>query len=579
MTLKTRSYGLLVLLLASILSVSVRAGAAAPSYSLSVGSGSFSPNPICGGMTATAKLGATLNVQNPNQEIQESGDSWNWSASVTGYAASSQAAFGAVPSGVIPPSVGASSGSATSTVTAAASQPTSPGYYQVTVTATDSFTLTDSTTSPATVTSQSQASSTTLLITVVVVGDIQYNDPDNGWVSIPSDFTAMKGTTSPVRAIPNPSDALFPSGQLVWGGIASGTGTTATATFSTDSTSVGDEVISVTLGGGTSQSTSTNHLATANAASASQGASRQATTYRVIPKLAPYDMFPNRSLTSLGVGEQALCTVEVKPVNSPMPATFWTIQGLPAPGGGSQGSGQLNGNGLLGLPAIFWAGTTPGSNFTLQLSINSGPSKGKSVNTGNMSIVAPAPVNMKRDPLSGDYHQQYTASAGFRGIWALSPSNVSFNSIEFGEKNCMASIATGCLAASANKLHMPGFAPTAINYGPVSNIDGFGNTPIIPSDHPATPQDILDDSNAFRQFPHDTSGNQWEDSSGVWVVGDATYNIPQMYHVKQLDGSFAPDKQVLLMPLVLHVGSDGTATITKDAGFSIVKISAPTSGM
>lgn len=170
---KTKSCMFLVVLLTSILSLSLRAGAADPSYSVSVGGGSFSPNPITGSMTAKATLTGTLNVQNPNQEIQESGDNWSWSASVTGYKATSQAAFGPVPSGIALPVVSASSGSATSTVTATASQTTSPvtfpGYYQVTVSATDSFTLTDSSTKPAMVTSQSKTGSTTLNITVAVL--------------------------------------------------------------------------------------------------------------------------------------------------------------------------------------------------------------------------------------------------------------------------------------------------------------------------------------------------------------------------------------------------------------------------
>ena len=165
---QTKSSAFFVLLLLCLLGFSLRAGATAPSYSVSVGSGSFSPNPIYNGMTATASLSASLNVQNPNQEIQENGDRWSWSAVVTGYASSSQSAFGAVPSGVTPPAVSATSGSAKTTVSATAGQNTTPGAYQVTVTATDSFTVTDNTTSPATVTSQSQSGSATLQITVAI---------------------------------------------------------------------------------------------------------------------------------------------------------------------------------------------------------------------------------------------------------------------------------------------------------------------------------------------------------------------------------------------------------------------------
>ncbi len=110
------------LLMVCVFGLSLRASATPPppTYSVSIGGGSFNPSSICNSVTATASLTGSLNFQSNSTEVIENGDSWAWSASVTGYEPNSQAGFGAVPSGIIPPSVSATSGSATSKVTATA---------------------------------------------------------------------------------------------------------------------------------------------------------------------------------------------------------------------------------------------------------------------------------------------------------------------------------------------------------------------------------------------------------------------------------------------------------------------------
>jgi len=572
--LQTKSNAFFVLLLVCLLGFSLRAGATAPTYSVSVGSGSFSPNPICGGMTATASLTGSLNVQNPSKEIQESGDSWGWSPVVTGYAATSQSAFGAVPSGTTPPSVSATSGSATTTVSATADQTTSPGYYQVTVTGTDSFTLTDSSTSPPTVTSQSQSGSTTLEITVVTISDIQYNDPDNGWVSIPSDFVAMDGTTSPVRAIPSPSDASFPSGQPVWGGIASGSGTTATATFSTDSTNAGDETITATLGSATSQAATSAHMASTNTASSNTlQVSDEATTFQLTPNLLPAVTFPNRSVTSFGVGERVTLDFNVMPVGTPMPETVWSIQNSPSPGGAGHAAGQLLDNGAVGERGDFWAGTTPGSYFTFKLSVTSGPSMGKSVSSSQITIVAPSSQTTEnRDPNYSDYHanrvdstsHQGDASAGFLAIISILPGTVSFTQTQFGEMNCNASSASGCLTPLlTDEGHDSNVPIGKIDYNSVVIDSKYGNVPYNSQANQEAEDEVTIDV---------TTGDI---TSSKWQSGDATYNIGWYYHVYNLDGSFSADTLIRTITQVEHIGSDGSASITKDKATSSQSLNSP----
>ncbi len=238
---------LLMLTLFGIFGLALHGTAASPppppTYSVTVGSGSFSPAYIGIGQTATASLTGTLNVQNASSEIQESGDSWSWSASVTGYAPSSTVAFGSVPNGITPPTVSASSGSATGNISATATQSTSPGYYKISVTATDSFTLTDSSTKPPTVTSQSQSGSTALTIIVVTIGsatctatpDNSYYIGNNGQTSLLApngpavDLGASVGII-PTDAPPSWLSSAYPSAKL---GVVQNinNGATYTATY------------------------------------------------------------------------------------------------------------------------------------------------------------------------------------------------------------------------------------------------------------------------------------------------------------------------------------------------------------
>lgn len=515
MTLKTKSVGFLVLLLASILSVSVRAGAAAPSYSVSVGNGSFSPNPICAGMTATAKLSTNLNVQNPNQEIQESGDNWNWSASVTGYAPSSQSAYGAVPSGVIPPSVGAPSGSPTSTVTASASQTTSPGYYQVTVTAADSFKLTDSSTSPATVTSQSQSGSTTLYITVVALDRIQYNDPQNGWIACPSPLYVMKGTSVQFKAIPSPADASFPSGQPTWSGAATGSGATASAIFSSASSSLSDyKTATATCG----NSVSCNGV-----------------VYTLTPALSPQDFFVNRSLIQYGLGEVTYLNFTALPA-----VTSAQIGGLKwflSNGGDSALTSGVDGTGTL------TCSSSPSSPI-ITLQIFNGPSSGKSV-ASSISVIAPS--NAYAVHLDNVAHTQYLCSVFMHTDAYYLPKTVSFSHLQWRESDVAASIANGCFTNSNN------------NNGSPPDTSHHANSVWIAASPTA---DESAENGGLGTFVNEV------DTAGFSVPnpdngGELTWPIPWNYRVVKSDGSYSASVQFATAVQDMNATSAGAASVSK----------------
>jgi len=83
-------------------------------------------------------------------------------------------------------------------------------------------------------------------VTVVKVDKIEYNDPDTGWTYIQDSpdcaLYVRKETTVTFKAIPEPSDASWPSGKPIWGGSsgASGTGETTDVIFNELSSTLSD---------------------------------------------------------------------------------------------------------------------------------------------------------------------------------------------------------------------------------------------------------------------------------------------------------------------------------------------------
>ena len=521
-------------LLIAILGFSVRASADAPTYSVSVGGGSLIPSPICGDMTAKATLTGSLNVQNSSTEIQESGDRWSWSASITGFKSTSSASYGPVPTGVQLPEIKpphASSGSATCVVTATAYNTTTPvtwpGYYLITVTASDNFTLTDSGTDPATVTTPTKSGMTTLEIVVVVVDRIQYNDAQNGWTNVPSPLYILTGQSVAFKALPSPADASFPSGYPVWGGTsgASGTGNTTTVHFSALSASTSDSK--------TITATCVNSIKSAGAV-----------VFDLIPLAIPIDTsVPNHHPTHIGIAEKINLSYTVIPSGlsqSQIGSPSWAIDG---------GGDILSTN-----PYQYQAGLTAGgTTFTLKITV--GPSA-----TGSRSfkelIVAPTlAYQINRGKSSGifAYHDNNTASIGFLGYVCVSPNNVSFKYVETRETDCTPTTATGCLSTLAHSYHMGGANPIEAPWNPLffDNVsyvntwrigawDNVGFGPIPPD---------------FTKYP----------STG-YGPGSISYQIPYTFHAS--NGTSGVYSVPSLINSILHTGkvdADGTASETKAA--------------
>ena len=110
----------------------------APTYSLTVSSGSFNPSPLVvddtqpapGAVTSMANVSGSVDITNANNEYQKNNDDqWSYNLYPSGFSSTKNGSYGSI-SGIIPPSF---SGSSYGTIIATANQNTTPGYYQITV--------------------------------------------------------------------------------------------------------------------------------------------------------------------------------------------------------------------------------------------------------------------------------------------------------------------------------------------------------------------------------------------------------------------------------------------------------------
>jgi hypothetical protein len=371
--------------------------------------------------------------------------------------------------------------------------------------------------------------STTLYLTVVGLGTIEYDDPDSGWIAAPSDLVAMVAGSVSVRALPIPSDASFPPGNPVWSGLASGTGSTATASFASVSLVPGDLSITATLGTGSNASSS--------------GIS--ATTFKLITSFVPAEAFTGESFTAVGVGERGGMNFDPAPVGTPMPNTYWVLSGVGT---------MLNNGASTNSSGQWFGGVTSGTaNFTINIA--NGPSKGKSAPLGPISVYLPSGGSEINDPAFYDYHEPPDASAGCNAIITLQPNNVSFDALEFGETNVVASTATGDLSILSKTPHMS-TSQTPIGeiyWNSIITNNSYGN-------QPGKGSNSLDDQISVDVAPSGTVP--------YFSGGNAVYNIPWNYEIAQLNGQYTVATQLPGSPIA-QAASD-----TASGGASISKLSA-----
>lgn len=264
-------------------------------------------------------------------------------------------------------------------------------------------------------------------LTVVEVDKLQYNDPDTGYTDISGTLYVHTGTTVTFKAIPNPSGASWPSGKPVWGGEASGTGSTKAVTFDTLSSSTSDyKTVWAECG----------NTVTANVI---------VYWFQGIP--VPDIIFDGRTYDEYGVEETVFLAHTTYPGG---------ITGLPLEWKVHNGVGSVS-------VSTYDAEAIPGD-VDLKLEITSGPSKGRYVLYGK-TVVAPANRFIRHRTETGIWHRKGQHSVVFRGESFLDPKNVSFTNIQRREGASTPAVGTGLFAPANGYIHTAGswFTPSNPN--------------------------------------------------------------------------------------------------------------------
>ncbi len=264
------------------------------------------------------------------------------------------------------------------------------------------------------------------------VSKIQYKGPNNSSFSdASSTLYVLKDTAVTFKAIPNPSNVTFPSGQPVWSGSsgASGTGDTITVTFSTVSSNTSDfkTVVATTTSSSPSSSQTINVI-----------------VYSLTGTLTPQDNFTGRNADKYGLLEKVNLAFTTTPSISAGNAggLTWKI---------TSGQGTLN-NTTTGSDT-FIAPKTAGA-VTLKLEIQNGPSKQLGTQS-NKTVVAPTGAYMIKSPdVPSLTHCNGYSSVGFFGEVRLEPRDISFSNLYFREGTGKAT-ATGFYISEDGRNHDP----------------------------------------------------------------------------------------------------------------------------
>jgi len=406
---------------------------------------------------------------------------------------------------------------------------TSPGYYLITVAATDNFNEVDNSTNPPVVTPLSASSSTTLVIAVVTVGSLQYNDPQNGWTAVPGTMFILAGKKVTFKALPNPSDASFPSGMPVWGGTSGASGTSATTTVGsyTLSTSTSDfKTITATCG----------NTVTANAI-----------FFSLNPNPIPLDgSVPNHNPSHIGVGEILVLEYTTSPPGlsgSQIGGTQWARSG--------DGTVTNFGNNNASYTASSYGG-----GVTLSVKIISGPSTG-GLGVCTRQIFAPTlGYEIRQD--NTVYHLQNQASVGFQAYFCISPNDVSFKNVLIRETDCTPSIASGFLSSFAGYYHIGG------RNGP--SVTGWLSLGFDTTNNTWEANNTVIDQVAFHNPP-----DRLNYPPTGYGTGKVTYQIPWVF---QVEGGPAGNSSLINSVLQTWTTDNNGAATASKSGVSPVSANA-----
>ena len=289
------------------------------------------------------------------------------------------------------------------------------------------------------------------------VQKIQYQEPNTtNFVDITNTLYILKGTTVTFKAIPNPANATFATGQPTWSGTsgASGTGQSISVTFNTTSSSATDYKTVIANSGG--MPVTVNVI-----------------VYELTGTLIPEDDFTGRSQVKYGVSEVVILNFTTLPslTVSQTGNLMWKI----VSGSGTFANTTTDGTNVYRSPVAP-------STEVLKIEIVDGPSKGLG-SSYTRTVVAPTGTSTKLGTAPNIAHLNGTCSVTIKMDVYLLPKDVSFEQIVFIEDMSPGAIGigTGFYAFLNGARHDPSsfwdVGPGNINDGCFAFPDRAGNDP------------------------------------------------------------------------------------------------------
>jgi len=325
------------------------------------------------------------------------------------------------------------------------------------------------------------------VVTIVEVDKIQYQNPSSSqWVDISATLYVKWKHTVKFKAVPNPSDASWPTSKPVWGGTsgASGSGSTTQVFFDGLSSSIGDyKTVTASCG----NTVTTNVI-----------------IYELIAVTTPRDNFIGGSNTRYGVSEHVDLEYDIAPEGlTAIQVGGWQWSVSPADVGEIKHGDKVSDGVALYVAPL----TADVDSVTLTLTLQSGPCEGAHIDCEKTIIEPDGGACVKRDG-SSIWHKHNTFSIGLNSNMYLRPKDVSFKWLEFKEGTCNSQV-TGWFT--------PRFAGTGHSAWAIWIDVGGGNS--------NTGCKILQDNGDFAEL-------YWYETCCPYSSGTFLWEIPWKYKSK-----------------------------------------------
>ena len=330
-----------------------------------------------------------------------------------------------------------------------------------------------------------------------------------------SNDLVLKGTGCGFKAVRDPETSPdWPSGKPVWGGSSGASGSsevTGVMFYTVSSSSADYKTVTASCG----------NTVTANEV-----------VFDMTGILTPADNFAGRSLVSYGLKEIVNLSYSTSPTGV-SPLLEWK---------------KTSGVGYLDLgTGTYDAGGTEGA-VILRLEVTAGPSKGEGAPYCKF-VMAPSGTRMTKAS-QVTCHVQYSCTVAMKLYYWLTPANVSFSNLEFGEGTCPAENVEGILVGHV-AAHPDSWFGAILPGASDANGNPLGCR-VATADYPG-----------IESVPPPFTPNG----------GSFSWSIPTLYNTleQEEDVEFGDGQEQ-----VMTVGSTGSATVTKGGEVASAAFDDPT---